>query len=252
MRIGFRDAWNRFGSHESSRRSEVKGQRRSEAGRPAGPPPPFLVGRAFFVLQTGSIFSEKAGEHRGNRLCLRRLSGPGSRPPRWRRRRGMVFSSELQVRVDSATQPRSTDVSFFFFFFLIEPTRSHCCLRESGAPKIQFPPELSSLPIQRLSTSVCDGKPVIAEIFPTFLINFLASRNFHPSSFLLGWSNCYLEARKWDFWNLFRTRGIILFLNGTAVFFSVYRKGEERKERSDYNYDNSGEALRRFGKGFCA
>lgn len=25
MRIGFRDAWNRFGSHESSRRSEVKG-----------------------------------------------------------------------------------------------------------------------------------------------------------------------------------------------------------------------------------
>lgn len=29
------------------------------------------VGRAFFVLQTGSIFSQKAGEHRGNRLCFR-------------------------------------------------------------------------------------------------------------------------------------------------------------------------------------
>lgn len=30
-----------------------------------------LVGRAFFVLQTGSIFSQKAGEHYGNRLYLR-------------------------------------------------------------------------------------------------------------------------------------------------------------------------------------
>ena len=29
------------------------------------------VGRAFFVLQTGSIFSQKAGEHRGNRLSCR-------------------------------------------------------------------------------------------------------------------------------------------------------------------------------------
>ena len=126
------------------------------------------------------------------------------------------------------------------------------CERAARRKSNSLPNSPPPLPVQRLSTSVCDGKPVIAEIFPTFLINFLASRNFHPSSFLLSWSNCYLEARKWDFWNLFRTRGIILFLNGTAIFFSVYSKREERKERSDYNYDNSGEALRRFGKGFCA
>lgn len=31
-----------------------------------------MAGRAFFVLQTGSIFSQKAGEHHGNRLYLRR------------------------------------------------------------------------------------------------------------------------------------------------------------------------------------
>lgn len=56
---------------------------------------PVEVGRAFFVLQTGSIFSQKAGEHRGNRLCLRRLSALGRRvgggvggersSPRWPR-----------------------------------------------------------------------------------------------------------------------------------------------------------------------
>lgn len=33
-----------------------------------------MAGRAFFVLQTGSIFSQKAGEHRGNRLCLHRAA----------------------------------------------------------------------------------------------------------------------------------------------------------------------------------
>lgn len=40
-----------------------------------------MAGRAFFVLQTGSIFSQKAGEHHGNRLYLRR------EPKRWNERK---------------------------------------------------------------------------------------------------------------------------------------------------------------------
>lgn len=37
-----------------------------------------VVGRAFFVLQTGSIFSQKAGEHCGNRLSLRHANSQAS------------------------------------------------------------------------------------------------------------------------------------------------------------------------------
>lgn len=69
-----------------------------------------MAGRAFFVLQTGSIFSQKAGEHHGNRLYLRRE--PKRRNERkkerdrtWEERQeGMVdFSSshrEFQARTE--------------------------------------------------------------------------------------------------------------------------------------------------------
>lgn len=73
-----------------------------------------LVGRAFFVLQTGSIFSQKAGEHRGNRLCLRRLSAAVAEASEGN---GLLFGGPGSCRLRYVA-PWLNRVSFF----LIEPT----------------------------------------------------------------------------------------------------------------------------------
>lgn len=76
-----------------------KGIEKERGGASRGPP---WRGELFSFYKLVQFFLKKR-VNTAETGCVYADSRDPTRPPRWRRRRGMVFSSELQVRVDSAT-----------------------------------------------------------------------------------------------------------------------------------------------------